>query len=341
MSLAGNDSGLYDDIMQSLAPLVMDKKPDGVIWWVGDGANGKSTLMDAIYRIFPGQLASLTVKGLVDGRDAPMLNGVLANVVKESSEGRVDDTERYKAIGTHEGFRVHKFHSQDDILIRGNLHHIFSANSVPIFNDKGWSARRRTFVVPFKQVFQSDPTFEERTFTPEFFGELIMEMCRYARKLRDQGYRYKWSAQTLGAKEEYDTEANNAEEYGRELINEGVVAFESFRPLRIDYENCCADNGYTPLGATNLRKAMYALSFERISVRTDIDGPSTVKMYRLGAVSSNAPLQTFKISRPGLYTAEGFTSDTTPTTVVPENFPEDNFETPEEPQRESILKGRW
>jgi len=113
MDLACGDEGVYDDIMQSIAPMVMEKKPDGVIWWVGDGANGKSTLMDALYRIFPGQLASLTVHALSSKDDAPALNGNLANIVKESSEGRIDDTEVYKSIGTHENFTVHKFHSQD------------------------------------------------------------------------------------------------------------------------------------------------------------------------------------------------------------------------------------
>lgn len=305
MQLAGHDEGLYDDIMQSIAPLVMTRKPDGVVWWVGDGANGKSTLMDAIYKIFPGQLSSITVKRLTDGRDTPSLNGTLANVVKESSEGRIDDTEIYKSIGTHENFRVHKFHSQDDIEIRGNLHHIFSGNSIPAFNDKGFSARRRTFVIPFTQRFDSDPLFEEKTFTPEFFGRLIQEMCRYANQIKRQGYRYKWSAATLGAKEEYDSEANSAEEYAKAVIAEGVVAFDSFNPVRNDYENWCADNGFVPLGVGNLRRAMQSLGFERISVR---EGEHTAKQYRLPNIEAK-DLEAVGMGRPGLFTTHGFRAE--------------------------------
>lgn len=321
MSLAGGDAGLYEDIMQSLAPLVMARKPDGVIWWVGDGANGKSTLMDALYRLFPGQLASITVKRLTDGRDTPSLNGTLANIVKESSEGRIDDTEIYKAIGTHEDFRVHKFHSQDDITIRGNLHHIFSANSIPTFNDKGWSARRRTFIIPFTQRFESDPTFEERTFTPKMFGHLIQEMCRYAVKLRDQGYRYKFSAITLSAKEEYDTDANNAEEYAAEMVRDGLAAFDSFHPIRIDYENWCADHGYVPLGVSNLRRAMQSVGYERQSTRLNSDN---YKMYRLPTVRAT-DLLPMAMNRPGMYTARGFvpTVKVRPSDMVPEDFDAD------------------
>lgn len=328
MDLADNDAGVYDDIMQSLAPLVMARKPDGVIWWVGDGANGKSTLMDAIYKIFPGQLSSLTVKRLVDGRDTPSLNGTLANVVKESSEGRVDDTEVYKAIGTHENFRVHKFHSQDDVEVRGNVHHIFSANSIPAFNDKGYSARRRTFIIPFTARFESDPTFEERTFTPELFGCLIMEMCAYANKIKRQGYKYKWSARTLAAKLDYDTEANNAEEYTKEIIDRGVVAFDSYNQLRIDYENWCADRGYVPLGIGNLRKATQTYGFERSSRRLNTGRVDNI--YRLASVPSG-DLQQFSMTMPGMYTTYGFKQ---------EGQPEKEAE-PEKPKQTSILGGKW
>lgn len=324
MQLAGGKTDLYDDIMQSIAPIIMDKKPDGVIWWVGDGANGKSTLMDAIYKIFPGQLSSITVKRLTDGRDAPSLNGTLANVVKESSEGRIEDTEVYKSIGTHENFRVHKFHSQDDMEIKGNLHHIFNANLIPAFNDKGFSARRRTFIVPFNERFKSDPTFEERTFTPQMFGELVAEMTRYAQAIKKQGYRYKFSAATLAAKETYDTEANNAEEYAREIIRQGVVAFDSFTPLRFDYENWCGENGYVALGLGNLKRAMTALGFDRASARTD---SGVNKVYKLPDINAGELTQ-MGLGRSGLYTTPGF--EQAPVEIEPEKLVIPEFESDRE-----------
>lgn len=329
MQLADGDQGVYDDIMQSIAPLIMSKKPDGVIWWVGDGANGKSTLMDALYRIFPGQLSSITVKRLVDGRDTPSLNGTLANIVKESSEGRIDDTEIYKSIGTHENFRVHKFHSQDDVEIRGNIHHIFSANSIPAFNDKGFSARRRTFIIPFKRRFESDPLFEQKTFTKETFGQLIQEMTRYAARIKQQGYKYKWSAATLAAKADYDSEANNAEEYVKEALQQGVVAFDTYRLVKIDYENWCADNGYVPLGIGNLKKVLSAVGFNRTSFRNAGNNPQNI--YRLEHINETG-LDALGMSRPGLYTTSGFVPQETADPEIPEMPPQN---------KESILKGKW
>jgi hypothetical protein len=342
MDLAGNDDGVYDDIMQSLAPLVMERKPDGAIWWVGDGANGKSTLMDALYRIFPDQLASLTVKQLVDERDTPLLNGQLANIVRESSEGRVEDTMVYKAIGTHENFRVHKFHSQDSIEIRGNMHHIFSANNVPLFADKGHSARRRTFIIPFRERFASDPMFEQKTFTPEFFGQLVTEICKYAKVLEHQGYKYKWSAATLAAKLEYDESVNTAEAYVAAIIDEGVVAFENIGSITDDYQRWCKETGNEPLRAGHLKKAIKPLGFERKSTR--LPGKATpASIYRIP--NSNAELVPIGIWRQGLYTTPGFTQAEKPTDVeiVPADFaPEPTVaEAEPEPKKTVILEGKW
>lgn len=327
MDLAGGDTGLYDDIMQSMAPIIMEKKPDGVIWWVGNGANGKSTLMDALYRMFPGHFANITVKRLTDGRDNPTLNGVLANIVKESSEGRVDDTEVYKSLGTHEDFEAHKFHSQESITINGNIHTIFSANSIPAFNDKGHSAKRRTFIIPFKQQFESDPDFERKTFTKEFFGALARELGRYAHQIERQGYRYKWSAATTGAKADYDAEASNAEQYAKEMIEQGLVAFNGYNPLRMDYENWCADMGYPALGIQNLRKAMTNAGFESKTVR---DSKQFGRIYRLNTIDGEVPLEQMNLGRPGLFTAVGFIDHS-----------DDPEPVEEKPRQTTILDGKW
>lgn len=302
LAAAKGDPGVYEDMLQSLAPILMDKKPYGVFWWVGDGANGKSSLMEALYRIFPFQLCSLTVRGLTDGRDTPMLNGYLANIVKESSEGKVEDTQIYKSIGTHEDFQVHKFHSQDAVTIRGNMHHIFSANQIPSFNDKGFSARRRTFIIPFLARFEGDPTFEERTFTPEVLGQLISEMLRVAQEISARQFRYKFSKITEHAKADYDGEANNAEDYARSLLEDGIVGFDNFQSVRVDYENWCGEQGYVPLGMTNMRKAVQGIGFERLSVRIGI---ITEKRYIIKSVE-HADMREYGFRRRGFYTAPGF-----------------------------------
>jgi len=299
MDLAKVDQGVYDDIMQSCAPLIMDKKPTGVIWYLGGGANGKSTLVHLLYRIFGPYLTEITVKQLEDERDTPQLNGKLGNICKESSEGFVEDTRTYKSIGTHENFGVHKFHSQDMVQIEGNVHHIFSANNIPTFGDKSYGARRRTLVIPFQNQFKPDEMFEEKTFTNKFIERFIAELVKYAHQLKDQNYEYEFSPTTIAMKEKYDTDANTAQTYADELTTADVVRFENYNQLRMDYENWCLDHGYKPSSINVLRRAMDEKGFERKSTRT-----STGKVGKMYALPGDYEME-LVAGRLGIYQRAG------------------------------------
>lgn len=254
LDLAKGDEDLVEDYLQALAPLFMSRRPTGVIWFVGDGANGKSSLIDAMYRLLGDFLTSVTTSALEDGRDALKLNGVLGNLVRESSEVRVNDTERYKALGTHEPFDVHKFHSQEGYKIDSDFHTIFNANNIPTFADKTDGTRRRTIIVPFPNKFPVDEEFNDRTFTEDFLNGLLWLILEKANFLKSNHYRYAFSPATQTAKSEYDVEANSAEAYRLDLVKTGVEAFVNYQNLFNDYQNWCGEHGLVPLGITNVKR---------------------------------------------------------------------------------------
>lgn len=291
VELAKGDESLAWDILQGLAPLFMHKKPAGVIWFVGGGANGKSSLVNAMYKIIGHHFTSMTVGAIEDGRDTPRLNGVLGNVCRESSEGKVEDSERYKAIGTHEPFDVHKFHSQDTVTITGDVHHIFNANNIPVFSDKTEGARRRTLIVPFNNHFKDNPNFEEDTFTPEFMSGLLGLVLQATHIIRDNRFQYRFSETTAMAKADYDSEVNSAEAFFEHMKENKVEAFSNYNMLQQAYQNWCSNEGMVPLGITNLKRAMKTLGdVERRSVKKS-DG-SVVKWYFFkNAKTATADLQ--------------------------------------------------
>jgi hypothetical protein len=200
MDLANYNLGLYDDIMQSLAPLVMAKKPDGVIWWLGDNANGKADLVEALHKIFPDQLAGLSLKTLIGGRYTLGLRNKLGNVAAGGIE-HIEKMEVYKTIASHETLHLHQYHSQNGVEVQGNAHHIFLADTAPTFNPTRWQAISwRTHPICFNQ---QPVTGRARRLTNDALGQLIAEMCHYAVRVRQQGYRYEWSEATRVAKAEY------------------------------------------------------------------------------------------------------------------------------------------
>lgn len=266
------DKGLANDIIQALAPVFMHKKPFGVFWFLGSGANGKSTTLKALYAIFGSEapyshnrwFSQLTVKQIEDERDTPMINGKLGNICLESNDGHVKDTGGYKNLAEHSTFSVHKFNSQDGAMVDGNVHTIFNANNIPTFADKTNGVRRRTFTVPFKASFPQDNTFDEKLFKQDsFLSDLLGEILETTKKLANNHYDYDFSEKTLIAKQDYDEEVNTAETYFEELVKTDIWGFKNFTDLNKDYQKWCDERSYTPLGKKSVSHAAKTAGFER------------------------------------------------------------------------------
>ncbi|MES2367803.1 MAG: DUF5906 domain-containing protein [Pseudomonadota bacterium] len=272
------DKDLANDIIKAIAPVFMHKKPFGVFWFLGNGANGKSTTLKALYAMFGSEapythnrwFSQLTVKQIEDERDTPMINGRLGNVCLESNDGHVKDTGGYKNLAEHSTFNVHKFNSQDGVQVDGNVHTIFNANNIPTFADKTQGVRRRTFTIPFKASFPQDNTFDENLFAkPDFLPDLLGEILRTTVEIRKQDYSYDFSVATMKAKEDYDEEVNTAETYFEELLASEVWGFTNFTDLTKDYQRWCDERSYTALGKKSIAHAAKIIGYERQSFKKD------------------------------------------------------------------------
>lgn len=274
------DKDLANDIIKGLAPVFMFKKPFGVFWFLGNGANGKSTTLKALYAIFGSDppythnrwFSQLTVRQIEDERDTPMINGKLGNICLESNDGHIKDTSGYKNLAEHSTFTVHRFNSQDGVYIDGNVHTIFNANNIPTFADKTQGVRRRTFTIPFRASFEQDNTFDEKLFNKkDFLPDLLGEILRTTVALKKNGYNYDFSVKTLKAKEDYDEEVNTAETYFEELVATDIWGFTNFTDLNRDYQKWCDERSYSPLGKKSIAHAAKAANFDRKSFRA-MDG---------------------------------------------------------------------
>lgn len=272
------DKELADDIIKAIAPVFMAKKPFGVFWFLGNGANGKSTTLKALYAMFGSKapythnrwFSQLTVKQIEDERDTPMINGRLGNICLESNDGHVKDTGGYKNLAEHSTFNVHKFNSQDGVQVDGNIHTIFNANNIPTFADKTQGVRRRTFTIPFKAAFPQDSTFDETLFGKEnFLSDLLGEILRTTNIIKKNGYGYDFSTATLKAKEDYDEEVNTAETYFEELLATDIWGFTNFTDLTKDYQRWCDERSYTALGKKAIAHAAKIIGYERKSFKFD------------------------------------------------------------------------
>ncbi len=272
------DKDLADDIIKALAPVFMKKKPFGVFWFLGNGANGKSTTLKALYAIFGSKAPyshnrwfnQLTVKQIEDDRHVLSLNGSIANVCLESNDGHIKDTGNYKNLAEHSTFGVRVLGTHDMRSVDGNVHVIFNANNIPTFADKTQGVRRRTFTIPFNASFPQDNTFDEKLFGKKgFLSDLLGDILETAQKLAKNGYNYEFSSKTIAAKKDYDEEVNTAETYFEELIRTDIWAFTNFADLTKDYNAWCDERSLSALGKKHIFHAAKNASFVRKTYRID------------------------------------------------------------------------
>lgn len=278
LSLADGDEALAHDYIHMTAPLFMEEKPDGIIWLLGAGANGKSAFLDMLWLMFGKHFEEQTIEMIEDGRATPSLRGILGNIVRENSERRVEDSQKYKNMGAHETFPIRVLGTHSVVTVDLNFHTMLNANNVPSFADKTMGSRRRTLLVPFPAVFTPVSGFKARTFTPEFMGA-FMQLCLDETAVI-AAHGYSWSEQTTLAQQRYNNDANTAEAFARNLDELGVVAFKNYHILRMHYETWCASSGVVALGRTHLTQAIDNTLKPKQQVYRDEHG-ITVKRYFL------------------------------------------------------------
>lgn len=268
MDLACNDEKVYDDIFNTLSTMFSWQKPDMVGFFVGDGSNGKSVLISAINEIIGNHLSNVNLTRLTDQRDAPLINGTIANLCGENSDsGVIEDSQVYKAIGSHEPWNVHRMHTNDVIEMDTNPLHIFCLNNMPNFTDKTESIIRRAMLVPFNNTFEQNPEFRTKLLSDqEFLSNLLGEMLLYAKTNKAKHWRLESSDATKKRIHDYEQTRNSAKTYVEEMIyHDGMYAFANFTHLKAAYSKWCEDNSMSEFGVKMFRAEVMKKGFERKS----------------------------------------------------------------------------
>lgn len=120
---------------------------------VGEGRNGKSTLLDVITALLGHDNVSTVSLGKIGSNfNAAMLNGKLANIVEESPTKEID-SESFKNIIGGGSITMEKKYKDP---IRGSVHarFIFATNHMPVFKDRSAGLVDRLEFLKFPRYFK-------------------------------------------------------------------------------------------------------------------------------------------------------------------------------------------
>ena len=233
----------------------------------GSGANGKSTLLDVIKRLIGKEnISSVALNELNDRFRTFQLEGKLANIGDDISNGYIDDNSTFKKLVTGETVNVER-KGKDPFDFENYSKLIFSCNEIPRINDLSDGLKRRIIFIPFNAKFsKSDPDYD-----PFIVDKLLSsESLEYLLKISLAGLErilYNRSFTTPKSVEDTwdDYERKNNPVIG--YLDEGKIENELTTDVYLQYQTYCSSNGLKPLSKVSFTRELCKHGYKTKQVR--------------------------------------------------------------------------
>jgi P4 family phage/plasmid primase-like protien len=175
-----NRTELMDSLLDIMAYSLWPNYDDHMfVYLVGEGANGKSTLLHIIQALVgKNNYSAISMQQLGGNRFAPAnLEGKLVNLSEESSgyDLNIDELNVIKNLSSGGEMQIERKGVQP-ITFQNKAKLIFSANKPPRFKETGFAIERRMVVIPFDfTITAPDPRIETRLIedVPKIMSMLI------------------------------------------------------------------------------------------------------------------------------------------------------------------------
>ncbi len=242
---------------------------------VGDGENGKSTLLTLLQTLIGEKnIAGLDLKNLGDRFSTVTLFNKLVNIGDDISSEFVVDTSIFKKIVTGDLIEAEQ-KGQPKFIFRPFVKLIFSANSIPRLGrgkDIG-AIKRRLLIIPLKAKFNKDT----KDYKPFIIDELkTKEAMEYLIKLAINGLKRVLENKQFSESEEASKELQAFEEENNPILG----FFEECEKLEDEpaneiykqYTVWCCENNYQSISKGSFIKELKKLNSDLTTVRRRING---------------------------------------------------------------------
>lgn len=211
--------------------------------FVGDGGNGKGTLLQIIKTILnPENVTGMSIKDFSDERYLPSFKGKLANLGDDIQDQAIDDKDMkiLKNLSTCDYISTRELYKgAEDMFFTGSL--IFTSNHILKSWEKGESYKRRVMWLPmYTKVKKKDPKFITNLTSPEAIEYWVRLIVEGYKRLYQNGC-FTESEIVNAFNEKYHRENNPALDYIDDMTKDNFKD-KPIKDVYDDYEDWCEDN---------------------------------------------------------------------------------------------------
>jgi|GEM_PF-2522876 len=254
-TILGNED--YINVIQEFFGLCMTRETyDKALFLVGEGNNGKSTLLDVLKGILGTEnTCEVQLEQLEKSHYVAQLHNKILNIATEiGAKGTVCD-EMFKKIVAHDYVMGdHKF--GHPFSFRPMCKLIFATNDMPRTDDKSRAFYRRLIIVPFTKEFNDSNNKHKyyRTLLNERNG-IFNWMVEGLKRLKKRD-RFEVGNNIIQQIESYKAENNPILSFIEErcIVNPGAII--SKRDLYNEYKNYCDESGFKPVNIKKFGKEL-------------------------------------------------------------------------------------
>jgi putative DNA primase/helicase len=244
--------------------MIPSTKYQEAFMFTGEGANGKSTVIDLLTRFIGSEYVSnVSLQDLEKNRfKAAQLHGKLLNTFADLSHRALETSSMFKSIVGGDRISA-EYKGKDAFDFQPFARLVFSANELPTSRDVTKGFFRRWRIVPFPYSFDSnnpnakprDPNLLEKLTTNENLSGLLNLALEGLRRL-DKNGGFTENESTKQALEQYKKDSDNVALFLEEMCVQQPKAFCATKTLFAEYEIWSEESGLKPLGRKRFNKRL-------------------------------------------------------------------------------------
>lgn len=235
--------------------LINDNRFQTALFNIGEGANGKSLVLNTLTNILgPQNVTSIQLDNLSNRHYLANLYGKLVNVSIESEAKGVINDSMFKAITAGDPITVDEKYGKP-FSFRPQCRMLFAMNELPRVEDKTDAFYRRLIILRYARKFR--PEEQDRNLEMKLkieYPGIINWMLYGMKRLYARGYFDQNNRANADEIQKYRFENNNVMVHAAECLEFREGAWLTYNELYNNYKTFCANNSMRPLSAIKYNK---------------------------------------------------------------------------------------